>query len=66
MLNVKRILELAGRPNVRKTAVQNFLGTLGEMNRNEALANLNQDARSYRWDAQTVSTIREGISEHFA
>jgi len=66
MLTAKRIEELASKPNVRKIAVENFLSTLGDMDYNSALGNLELDANLYNWNTATVSAIREGIREHFS
>lgn len=50
---------------VRQIAVENFLGSLGGMTRDDANANLEMDARMYKWNAATVKAIRTGISKHF-
>ena len=50
---------------VKQIAVENFLGSLEGMNRLEAQANLDMDARLYRWNAATVKAIRAGINKHF-
>jgi hypothetical protein len=67
MLTVDRIEKLASRRGVRAVAVRNFLLTVGE-NKNlmVAYANLEADARSYRWNAATVNAIRTGIREYFS
>lgn len=65
MLTTNRIEELAARANVRRTAVENFLGTLDGLSYEEAVANCVQDAKSYRWNRETSGTIREGLVEHF-
>ncbi len=58
-----RIEELASRPGVKRDAVENFLGTLGELTREEALANLELDVRSYCWNTATGRAIQQGIME---
>lgn len=65
MLNKARIEELASRKGVKRLAVENFLCSLYGISRLEAVLNLEQDARSYRWNTQTKAAIRKGISEHF-
>jgi hypothetical protein len=65
MLIFARIQELASPEGVRKVAVENFLGTLGGMTEAEAMGNLVQDAKSYRWTTLTVRAIQAGIREHF-
>lgn len=66
MLNSKRIQELANRSGVKKIAVENFLMSVSaNASVYEALANLHCDAKSYKWNAKTVSAIRTGIEEHF-
>ena len=59
-LTGEEIAEFAGRAGVRKVAVENFLGTMGE---DEKVAGLNcmYDAGLYGWDAKTVKAIRDGI-----
>jgi hypothetical protein len=54
----------ASRPNVRRIAVENFLGSLGnEFSMGNAMMNLNQDATSYKWNGATMSAIRAGIKK---
>lgn len=65
MITADRINQLANLAKVKKIAVENFLGTLGGMSKDDALNNLTQDARDYRWNAPTVNAIRKGILEHF-
>lgn len=62
-LSAARIEELASRPGVNRTAVENFLGTLDGLTREEALANLELDVRSYRWDTATGRAIQQGVME---
>lgn len=50
---------------VKTIAVENFLGSLGGMTRDDANANLEMDARMYKWNAATVKAIRTGIVKHF-
>lgn len=63
-LTRERINELAAKRGARAIAVQNFLGSLAG-GQSDALANLELDARSYRWNAATIAAIRQGIREHF-
>ena len=65
MLTATRIAELASRPGVRKTAVENFLSSLDGLTYEEAVANCVLDTRLYRWNHETSGTIREGLAEHF-
>jgi uncharacterized NAD-dependent epimerase/dehydratase family protein len=64
-LTQDRINELAAKPSVRAIAVKNFLGSLGTQSKRVALANLEQDARAYGWNARTIAAIRTGIVESF-
>jgi hypothetical protein len=67
MLTIERIEQLSSKKGVRAVAVRNFLFTVGE-NQNSivAYANLEADARSYRWNAATVNAICTGIREYFS
>jgi hypothetical protein len=65
MLTTERINHLANGKNVRRIAVESFLGTLSGLNRRQAEANLAMDAKLYRWNRETVSAIQEGIVERF-
>lgn len=60
-LTREQVERLASRKGVKRTAVENFLGTLGGSSREEALVNLELDARSYKWTAKTVKAINDGI-----
>ena len=51
---------LASPKGVKRVAVENFLGTMGA-DRTAALMNMNADARSYRWNRDTVRAILDGI-----
>lgn len=59
-LTSEEIATFAGRKGVRKIAVENFLGTMGE-NYRDASMNLKLDARLYRWSTATVKAIEAGI-----
>lgn len=50
---------------IKQNAVDNFLASLGSLTKDQALANLALDARSYRWNAETVAAIKGGIEAHF-
>lgn len=50
---------------LKTTAVENFLGTLGDQTEAEAFANLVLDARLYRWNVATVEAIQQGLEQHF-
>lgn len=57
------IEKLASRAGVKKVAVENFLISLDTAAPKDAhLANLEMDARLYKWNAATVAAIRTGIS----
>jgi len=62
-VNIGRVMALADQPNVDSDAVFNFLATLDGLTQAEALANLELDARSYRWNTQTCRAIQQGIME---
>ena len=64
MLTATRINELASGKNVKRVAIENFLSSLGDMTYQEAVANCELDARSYRWNHETTAAIRIGILEH--
>ena len=61
-LTAVEIEQLAGRPGVKRLAVENFLSTLylpaGYAGN---LANANADARCYRWSEATLRAIRDGV-----
>jgi len=59
-LTDREIAALAGRAKVRRIAVENFLGTMGE-DRMAAHGNLALDAGLYGWNAATVAAINKGI-----
>lgn len=59
-LTIVEIRQFSERPFVRKTAVENFLATMGT-NSAIALKNLALDARLYSWDDPTLDAIMEGI-----
>jgi len=61
-LTMVEIDKLASRAKVKKIAVENFLITLtSNPDTSCALANLNMDARLYKWNAATQKAIRDGI-----
>lgn len=55
------INKLASLKGVCSQAVQNFLSTLEGMSREDAVANLELDARLYQWNAPTKKAILDGI-----
>ena len=68
MLTPETIQELANRPDVKKTAVENFLGTLEagrSMTLQDTLHNLVDDANAYRWNDETIRAILEGVRMYF-
>jgi hypothetical protein len=67
-LSAETIVTLAARKGVKRTAVENFLGTLGSegpSGKSGALRNLYSDAASYKWNAATISAISRGIALYF-
>lgn len=54
------IHHFAGRADVRRIAVENYLSTLSG-DRFADSANLHADTIAYRWNAQTVKAIADGI-----
>jgi len=65
-LNKETIESLSSRPNVKRIAVENFLLTIGNCDTlQNALLNLAKDASLYRWNAETIDAIREGIFKYF-
>ena len=59
-LTIIEVNKLASRHMVKKIAVENFLSTMGT-NYDHAICNLAADARSYRWNKQTIRAIEAGI-----
>lgn len=61
-LTGKEIDELAAKKGVSKVAVENFLGSVGEAGSEAGeLANMREDARTYKWNVATQKAIRAGI-----
>ena len=52
---------LTKNPKSRRTAVENFLTTMGD-SKLIAMTNLGYDAKSYRWNTTTVRAIAQGIN----
>lgn len=67
MLTSAKIEQLASKKGVKAIAVRNFLCTVGA-NKNAmfAYANLDSDAKSYKWNTATVNAICAGIREYFS
>ena len=65
-LSSTQIEKLAARKDVRKIAVENFLGSLGSLRQIEAFGNLHRDAASYRWNAATIGAIKRGVEMAYA
>lgn len=56
------IEKLAGRAGVRRSAVENFLGTLGHAgSKRGEFHNLFEDAARYDWNVATIRAIEAGI-----
>jgi hypothetical protein len=66
MITSEQIAILAARKGVRKIAVENFLGTLGNEGALAARQNMIADARDYKWNSATMAAIQRGIELHFA
>jgi len=64
-LSPARIKELAAKKDVKKIAVENFLGSLNDMFHEDAVRNFKRDAKSYKWNAATQKAISTGISEFY-
>jgi hypothetical protein len=65
-LSLDEIERFASRRGVNKSAVKDFLSTVGLAGTEEnALLNLYYDARLYDWNISTVETIKAGISLAF-
>ncbi len=62
-LTKNRIEELASKPEVKKNAVKNFLSTMCSDNTIN-YANLEFDAKLYKWNEATIEAISTGISEN--
>ncbi len=61
MLSTKQIEKLASKTGVKKIAVENFLSSLSG-NKGNDYANMQMDARLYKWNTATINAIRKGIS----
>lgn len=67
MLTREKIQELAGMPNVRKIAVENFLGSMSMENPlSGTYMNLDLDAWAYHWNKETIAAIETGIAIAYA
>lgn len=65
-MNIEAIVtKFKDKPGFRETPVRNFLGTLGEMSKMDAMANLAMDARLYSWKPSIVAAIKAGITAKF-
>ncbi len=65
-LSDTEIESLARRKGVKAIAVENFLGSLGNAGGIQAeLANLRDDALSYKWNTATVKAIETGIKKAY-
>ena len=59
-LTNKEIEEFANRPGAKKIAVEKFLMSMGEDLTN-AMGNLGLDAKSYKWNRETINAVLEGM-----
>ena len=57
---MEEVEEFATRPEVKKIAVENFLMSMGT-DFNNIIGNLTIDAKSYKWNKQTIQAILDGI-----
>jgi len=63
---INKVEQLANKTGVKTIAVQNFLISVGNNGSvGNALANLESDARMYKWNARTVNAIQKGIMIYF-
>ena len=65
-ITIEQIEKLAARSGVRRIAVENFLISLGDMSYSDAVANLNDDTASYKWNAPTRNAILDGIRKAYS
>jgi len=59
-LTLQEIKLLASRPGIKRMAVENFLMSMGTNNL-ITKANLELDAKLYKWNSATIRAIRAGI-----
>lgn len=65
-MNIEAIIgQFKDRPGFRELPVKNFLGSLGDSTRGNALANLSMDTRLYAWKPSIVAAIKAGITAKF-
>lgn len=60
-LTATEIKKFASRKGVKSESVANYLASMGG-DFYAAKANLDQDARSYRWNAATIKAIQAGMT----
>ena len=66
LLTSKEILELALRDGAKRTAVENFLGSLDNtMPKQFHIQNLLADMKLYGWNVATSKTIMDGIDKMY-
>lgn len=61
-LSGDQIEKFASRKGVKRIPVENFLASLNGSSVSDALMNVRNDARSYKWNAATEKAIRDGIT----
>lgn len=64
-MDTKLVEMLAARKGVKRVAVENFLYTMDGLTHQEAIANMELDARLYGWNAATKRAICDGIIAEF-
>lgn len=65
-LTADEIERLASRNNVKRIAVENFLGTVtANPNKDAAVGNAFADAKAYGWNRATLQAILTGIDLAF-
>lgn len=65
-LGCDEVKELTAYEVACRNAIVNFLGSLGDLTLDEALANVELDARSYGWPRETVRELASRVRLHFA
>ena len=60
-LTLEQVQKLAERKGAKKIAVENFLLTSAGWTYSDCIANLDLDARLFKWNAATVKAIRDGL-----
>jgi hypothetical protein len=59
--SVGNMSQFSNRPNVNKVAVENFLIGIGAGNVPSNIERLVSDAKTYKWNNETIEAIIDGI-----